>query len=305
MPCRPRSLVFTCAALLMVLSLNPAPADADEGRTRFNPSTHGFNFINDFNNDFVKALDIRTGGLCGGMVYTALDYFHARMSIPRQDYRPANRTTLQSYIYNRQVRSIVPNVGKWANMGLNPDGARNGQLFQQAVTQQFDLLKAKIDAGSPIPLGVHGVDGTTHQILAVGYKRGRSPRDVEIFVYDPNVKNTIIEGSGAGYGLRIDGFGIVTHTHNLIAGFGGAFYNTTAHDAEVFKQPRFEDAASGDYRLGKGSPAINAGDDITLLVASDIDGNTRPLFKAFDIGAYENILPGRSFRVLDWQEKGD
>ncbi|MDJ0522599.1 MAG: hypothetical protein QNJ90_11080 [Planctomycetota bacterium] len=189
-PLMPFRLLALAAALLLAWA--PAPADAETRRSRFNPSTHGFNFINDFNNDFVAALDIRTGGLCGGMVYTALDYFSAGMRIPRQDYRPANRTTLQSYIYNRQVKSIVPNVPKWANMGLNPNGKRNAQLFRRAATSEFNLLKAKIDAGTPVPLGVHGIDGVTHQIMAVGYKRGRAPNDVQVYVYDPNHKNKII-----------------------------------------------------------------------------------------------------------------
>ena len=86
--------------------------------TAFVPLKDGFKFVNDFVNDFVPALDIRTGGLCGGMSYAAFDYYNAHEPIPNQDYRPANRTTLQSYLYSRQVDSTTGNLDKWAEIDL-------------------------------------------------------------------------------------------------------------------------------------------------------------------------------------------
>src|ERR1035441_122828 len=44
--------------------------------TNFSPAEHGFKFNNQFVNDFIPALDYRTGGLCGGMSYAALDYYN-------------------------------------------------------------------------------------------------------------------------------------------------------------------------------------------------------------------------------------
>jgi len=66
--------------------------------TNFSASLNGFQFVNTFKNDFIPAVDAHTSGLCGGMVYTALDYFNAHMAIPNQDYRPADKTPLHSYI---------------------------------------------------------------------------------------------------------------------------------------------------------------------------------------------------------------
>ena len=97
--------------------------------THFIPAVDGFNFQNTFQNDVVPALDIRTSGLCGGMSYTSLDYFFKGIPIPNQNYRPANRTVLQSYLYGRQVTSLEENLDKWAEVGFNPGGIRNTEFY--------------------------------------------------------------------------------------------------------------------------------------------------------------------------------
>lgn len=170
--------------------------------TKFNPALHGLWFENDFTNDFVPALDMRTGGLCGGMSYTALDYYHATMSIPRQPFRPANGTTLHSYLYDRQVTSIVSNLDKWAEMGFNPAGARDTELFNWGISakkgERIDELKQLLDKGTPcvLCLQAHGDHTGNHQVVAVGYDMGRYKGDLgehiedfKIFVYDPNHAN--------------------------------------------------------------------------------------------------------------------
>jgi len=162
-------------------------------RIPFEPNVHGFNFENDFANDFVKDLDIRTGGLCGGMVYSALDYFLAKRAIPRQDYRPANRTTLQSYIYERQVTSLLPNMDKWIDLEVNPLGARDLELFQRGLTSELENLRKSIDAGKATPLGVIDEDGDTkHQILAIGYTTDTAGKLETILIYDPSIPNETV-----------------------------------------------------------------------------------------------------------------
>jgi hypothetical protein len=52
--------------------------------------------------------------------------------------------------------------------------------------------------------------------------------------------------------------------------------------------PRFRNAATGDFRLQKGSPAIDAGVDLRSQgVTTDFEGHPRPQGNAFDIGADE------------------
>jgi hypothetical protein len=50
----------------------------------------------------------------------------------------------------------------------------------------------------------------------------------------------------------------------------------------------FVDSANGDYHLGAGSPAINAGDgSVPNLPMTDLDGNPRVVGSKVDIGAFE------------------
>lgn len=177
---------------------------AQERHTSFDPTTHGFNFENTFTNDFIREVDWRTNGLCGGMVYAALDHFLAGKPIPRQDYRPAVNSPLHDYIYDRQVHSIADNIDQWMELGVNPLGARNSEFFKWGLEGKrggrIDQLRASIDRGVPVPLGLFHADdhaGGDHQILAIGYKMGRYQGDLgthqtdfEIYVYDPNKKNT-------------------------------------------------------------------------------------------------------------------
>jgi hypothetical protein len=134
------------------------------------------------------------------MSYTVLDYYFAHMPIPRQDYRPANRTALQSYIYNREVDSLVSNLDKWAEVGFNPGGSRNSELFNWGLQGtnggRLEELRSFIDKGIPVVLDLQG-DGSTgnHQVVAIGYSMGRYQgdlknfeSDLKIVVVDPNYR---------------------------------------------------------------------------------------------------------------------
>ncbi|NOT51815.1 MAG: RICIN domain-containing protein [Chitinophagaceae bacterium] len=171
--------------------------------TAFIPATHGFRFINDFNGEDI----IRWGGLCGGMVYTALDYFRQRIPIPRQSYMPANRTALQSYIYERQNHSMWDVNSSWTDLEVSYN-TRGGELFRWGIegtgSGRFKEVKDAVDAGTPKPLGLFagGVrgkddhDGSRHVVLIVGYAMGRYTGDpnvrseeIKILVYNPNRSN--------------------------------------------------------------------------------------------------------------------
>lgn len=186
--------------IVLLACLAALPAMAERRMTGFDPAQHGFSFTNDFKNDFIREFDVRTGGLCGGMVYSALDYYNAKMPISRQTHRPAVNTRLHDYIYDRQVNSLVDNGDKWAELNFNPFGARNGEFFNWGLQGfnggRLQELRAKIDRGQPVPLGLwhySGERGGDHQVLAIGYDTGRyrgdlgqHREDLRIHVYDPN-----------------------------------------------------------------------------------------------------------------------
>lgn len=192
-------LSYFCLTLCTIISFS---AMAQKKMTAFQPEKHGFNFINTFHNDFVSEIDWRTGGLCGGMVYTALDYYHARKRIPQQDYRPNDGTSLHNHLYAQQVQSIARNLDQWAELGLNPGGARNDEFFRWGMKERLWDIIYYVDRNQPMPLGLMGAGGSNnggeHQVLVIGYDLGRYKldngayqSDVKIFTYNPNYPNKI------------------------------------------------------------------------------------------------------------------
>ena len=115
------------------------------------------------------------------------------------------------------------------------------------------------------------------------------------------VRNSIIKSDYYGMWNRLNQ-GILQHDHNVVVA-KQPYVNTTAGEAEIQKDPVFKNSAKGDFRLAAGSPAINSGTDLSLVSKIDIDGNSRPSFRQFEMGAYEYTEASGSLRVLQWNEK--
>lgn len=175
-------------------------------RTNFYPKKDGYQFENDFVNNFISELDVRTSGLCGGMVYSALDYFNSKVPIPGQNYPPAEGSKLRDYIYDRQVTSIQSNIDKWIELFFNPFGIRDEEFWRWGLDGKRGgriwELRQRIDKGKPVPISLLGYRKSNsmgdHQVLAIGYKMGRYKgdlgsykKDFTIYIYDPNRKNYI------------------------------------------------------------------------------------------------------------------
>jgi hypothetical protein len=150
-------------------------------------------------------------GLCGGMVFAALDYWYAGVRPPTA--RPAPGSPLYQYIVRRLVDSWHIPVGvaefyQWMNL---PDGNSSlTMLGRQLVTErgvswrtitgEWPQVKASLDDGDPAALGLVTVAsanpadlGRNHQVLAYGYELAGP--EVTVRVYDPN--------SGRSDGVRI------------------------------------------------------------------------------------------------------
>ncbi|MCK4564369.1 MAG: hypothetical protein KAU94_06825, partial [Verrucomicrobia bacterium] len=72
---------------------------------------------------------------------------------------------------------------------------------------------------------------------------------------------------------------------------GGYTYCCTTPDpgdsGNITSDPLFIDAAAGNWRIGYGSPCIDAGTNGTVQSSTDLDGNARIVNSIVDMGAYE------------------
>ncbi|WP_182865739.1 right-handed parallel beta-helix repeat-containing protein [Rhodopirellula sp. JC639] len=118
---------------------------------------------------------------------------------------------------------------------------------------------------------------------------------------DTTVRNSIFDVTYYGlYNANPDG--VFDHQYNLVHASRRPYTNSGPGIGEVNDPPQFVDPGGGDFHLAMGSPAINSGLDLSGLVSIDLDGNPRPSFQGYEMGAYEFMEPSGSIRVLNWDE---
>jgi hypothetical protein len=165
-------------------------------RASFRPSRNGFAFANSW--PPAPAISIRTPagrigignaalGLCGGMVFAALDYWRADREPPA--VQPAPGAPLYRFIVRRLLRSWrLPGGVVRYYLGML---ARDGDLAGRTIATEWPRVKALLDRGQPATLGVVTVAsanplllGRNHQVLAYSYQQAGA--EVTLLVYDPN-----------------------------------------------------------------------------------------------------------------------
>jgi hypothetical protein len=177
----------------------------------FLPSQHAFAFTNSWPPAPAIAIPTRLGafgignaarGLCGGMVFAALDYWHAGIRPPAD--QPAPGSALYRYVVRRLIESWripsgVARYYQWMNL---PDGddpvsiGRRRLLSRRGVSRRttaaaWPRIRASLDKRIPVPLGLVTVAsanpvqlGHNHQALAFAYTL--SGGQVRLRIYDPN-----------------------------------------------------------------------------------------------------------------------
>lgn len=188
-------------------------------RTGFDPNKHGFNFINSFRLKppikfklpFAGEIDLNEVmfGLCGGMCFSALDYFYAQVPVPPDKEVDKIPGRLYTYLAGRQLDSIpLSNLVKVIEWMLR----ENGDLGTRMARYEIPKLRRSLDKGQPVVLAlirVQGLDNPTqnHQVLAIGYDLDAFSKKMTIFLYDPNhptvESRLLLDLSNPSQGIRI------------------------------------------------------------------------------------------------------
>ena len=165
--------------------------------TGFDAASYGFRFPNCFgysftlNLPFVQPIELGdlVYGLCGGMSYAALDYYHAGVSIPRMEASPDNGSDLFSYLWMRQLHSLAfPAVPlKVLDWMVRSDDEVAG------ITERRELpkIRRRISKGAPaviVLIRSSGVNAAlqNHQAVVTGYDLDEASQRATLFLYDPN-----------------------------------------------------------------------------------------------------------------------
>lgn len=175
----------------------------------FRPSLHGFSFSNCWHN-CPPMIDLATpfgrigigdasAGLCGGMVFAAIDAYLAGKPLPDEPdtawFRYLVRRLWDSWdvpfggvrYCDWQTRADHSTPGVWQKW-VRPGPQR------LTLRQEWPRVRRQLDRGRLAPLGVITVEsydlrlvGRNHQILAYGYSVENDA--VTLRIYDPNYPN--------------------------------------------------------------------------------------------------------------------
>jgi hypothetical protein len=183
--------------------------------TDFLPSKNGWPFDNTFKKvpPFKLIGELRFGdaskGLCGGMVYSALDYYVAGMDLPpipledQSVYKSPLQGPIFDYLGKRlfdsfdgpkgilnYIELMNPHFPDFLAGDIYPASIPQSRAWR-TIRQEWPAIKQKLDAGHPCALGLIRVQsddvkrlGENHQVLTYGYDLVGD--DLTLYIYDPN-----------------------------------------------------------------------------------------------------------------------
>ncbi len=170
----------------------------EKSKTQFSARDQGFGFVNSFSVKipvqyklpFGGAIDLNqiSFGLCGGMCFAALDYFHARLPVAEFNSPAELDRRLYIYLCERQLDSLKVSVVLKILEWMLVDGKT---LTSRMKRSEIPKLRRHLDKGEPVVLlllRARGINNPTqnHQVLATGYEYNPENRQMVIEVYDPN-----------------------------------------------------------------------------------------------------------------------
>jgi len=159
--------------------------------TNFNPTLHGYKFPNRFEKNlpnFIMKLILRNSvyGLCGGMVFSALDNFLDKSALNQEAKLSELEPELIKYLWKRQFDSMS---FKNYLLLIYKTFQNNHKLIDNTFNHQIPKAIETINKGMPVIIIIirsKNIENPTnnHQILLTSYKINGPI--TEFSCYDPN-----------------------------------------------------------------------------------------------------------------------
>lgn len=172
----------------------------------FRPSIDGFGFANRW--PHVPPLRFRIGGpvpvelaigdaangLCGGMVFAALDLWFGQVQAPREPDPPLEGTAAFHYLVRRQLDSFALGIGPARFYLLGAPWRSAASRSAEALHRELPRIRRELAGGRPVALGlVHAVSANPasliqdHQVVAYAIEAGAAHGSLSLRIYDPNL----------------------------------------------------------------------------------------------------------------------
>jgi hypothetical protein len=152
------------------------------GFRKFQPLTDGLPYLN--GSFKFRVGPINCSVLCGGISYTALDYFETGIKPPRSGKTPSDGNPMEEYLYRRQMTAHFYTWHRFAaawTQGIPILGFFLRPLVHAVEQDSIDDL-AKYLATRPVILCLYGGVGHGHHVIAVDCNPGAKT----IYLYDSN-----------------------------------------------------------------------------------------------------------------------
>ena len=170
---------------------------------------------------------------------------------------------------------------------LGGGGSFGVRVFDNLIVGQASI---GVSRGGVVLQPVLGdIDATVVNNTISGNETGFVVWPEHSFTVSGLVANNIVSGNDTGISIPAVTATTLENRDNLV--FGNGVDSFTPGPGTVTEDPRF--AGPGDYHLGAGSPAIDAGDDgdVPGDLTTDLDGSPRFHGSHVDLGAYEAPEP--------------
>lgn len=266
-----------------------------KARTGFVPVDNGFRFVNYFefrfpvkySLPFTGQLDLNdiVFGLCGGMCFSALDYFYANQVPPSDEHPEKLNGKLFTYLCQRQLDSLsLQVVIKILDWMLNEDRVISTRMARYEIPK----LRRSLDKGQPAVLCLIRVQGLgdptrNHQVLATAYEVESSTGDLIVDLYDPNYP-----GRDSSLRIRQSQTGanrsIVQSTGEQARGFFIVPYKAR----RTFPRPELE-AAGLAFALTQPETGFRLHWPVDSRIVNQLFGENPDLYRPFKLPGHEGI----------------